>query len=97
VTWWMWFVVIIQTLLDGYISSVYPFAKMLNTYLALFICFTVGTKLMFVYRDLVVQTLHSTRGLKDISKDFRHKSLTVEQLDELQSDTVRGCRRAVGS
>ena len=61
---------------------------MLNTYIALLICFVVGTKLMFIYRDLTVKTLDATKGLK-ISCDFKHTKLTEKQLAELVSDVVR--------
>lgn len=88
VSWWMWFVVIAQTLVDGYISSTHPYLKMLNTYLALIVCFTVGTKLMFIYRDLVVEVLDSTRGMAK-SDNFKHKNLTQEQVHcELINDSL---------
>jgi hypothetical protein len=60
VTWWMWFVVVAQIMMDGHLASNYPWAKMINTYLAIIMSFTVGTKLMFIFRDLVVKTLDST-------------------------------------
>lgn len=88
VSWWMWFVVIGQTLLDGYITSSDRWFKMINTYLAFIICVAVGTKLMFIYRDLVTSTLEATAGMGK-SKDFQAHHISQDQLAELQSDQER--------
>ncbi len=51
VTWWMWFVVVAQTMVDGYLASTYPWAKMISTFVS--VCL-----LSFVV--FVAATFHST-------------------------------------
>ena len=44
---------LVLVVLDGYISSDFRALKMMNTYIAILLCIIAGTKLLFVFRDVV--------------------------------------------
>ena len=79
---WMWLVIIILLIIDGYVPGELKFLKMLNTYIAIGAVLIVGTKLMFIFRDVV----HATLDTVDVNHASSCKggTLSEKELDELQ-------------
>ncbi len=84
---WMWVVVIVLVLVDGYLPAALRGLKLLNTYIAIIVCVIVGTKLMYVFRTTVTQVLKKINKHNG-GKMFKNLRVSEDDLEILQDATI---------
>jgi len=76
---WMWLMLVVQVILDGYTNNMW--LKTSGTWIAVVLLMAVGTKLMLVFRKVVIE-------VADVYDDERDGSIDKADLDRLQGEKV---------
>ncbi len=89
ISWWMWLVIIIQTLLDGFLPSSLAAAKILNTYISVVCAILVGVKLMYLFEDIFHAIIDKHR---EHEKDgASYKLFHTGKVTQLDLDVLQNC------